>query len=140
VPSPPPTGLRTTGSQGGEWLCWPHGSRRVRAQKVRSHLAVDYTEGIGEFENTIQIDVVEVEDVGDEWTGEVSNPHDVDVDGPVSVAIGCLDGEGNLRAVESSYTDRDDIEAGGSSTYAVRKGRDHPGCEALMAGSSGYED
>ena len=101
--------------------------------------AVDFEEGIGQFENRIQVDVDDVTETGDGFTGEVSNPHDVEVSGPVGVAVACLDGGGQLVEVLTSYTDRDDLEAdGGSSTYTVTAFSEVE-CDALIVGASGYD-
>ena len=103
-------------------------------------VSIDYTEGLGEFENIVELDVEEVTHTGDAFTGRISNPHDIAVTGPVGVAVACLDGEGSIDAVFSTYADRDDIDAGGTSTFTADMYGDEADCSSLLAGASGYSD
>jgi hypothetical protein len=102
--------------------------------------AVDFTAGLGEFENIVEIDVDEVTQTGGGFTGQVSNPHEIDVTGPVDVMVACLTEGGELDAVFSTYTDRDDIDAGDASTFTVDRYGDEADCASLIVGSSGYTD
>lgn len=99
---------------------------------------VDYTDGLGQYENIVQIDIDQIEFLEGQITGTVSNPHDIEVSGPISVGVVCLGGDGIPTKVVSSYTDRDDVQAGGTSTFSMML-FDPLDCAGTLAGSSGYD-
>lgn len=103
--------------------------------------AIDFEEGVMEFENITALDIESIEVIeGGSFTGSVSNPHEVEVGGPIGVVVGCLDEAGTLEAIFSTYTDRDDVEAGGSSSFTIDTYGAEPDCAALMVGASGFTD
>jgi hypothetical protein len=102
--------------------------------------AIDYTEGLGDYENIVQLDVEELEATDGGFTGQLANPHDLEVGGPIDVTIACLDGDGVVTEIFSTFADRDDIEAGGSSSFTANIYSDQPDCAGLIAGTSGYTD
>ena len=105
--------------------------------------AIDYTTGLGDFENIVTLDVDEltVLDAGfDDFTGTLTNPHDIEVTGPISVGLACLDDTGGLTGVFSTFADRDTIEAGGTSTFTISMYGDDVACDGYLAGASGYTD
>lgn len=102
--------------------------------------AIDFTEWLREFENIIAADVENVERVGDAYTGDVTNPHDELLSGPISVGVACLTSDGGI-ATASTFTDRDELEAGESSTFTIDL-FDFPGddeCVVTLLGASGFE-
>lgn len=101
--------------------------------------AVDYTEGLGDFENIVALDVDELDAPGGQFTGTVANPHDIEVDGPISVGVACLDDDGSLVDVVDTYADRDRIEAGGEATFTIDLFGDDLDCAGVLAGASGYD-
>lgn len=106
--------------------------------------SVDYTTGLGDFENIVAVDVEEVTALGDDsfddFTGTISNPHDIDVTGPLSVSMACLDDDGSLTGVFSTYADRDDLETEGTSTFTIGLYGDDVPCGDYLAGASGYSE
>lgn len=101
--------------------------------------AIDYTQGLGEFENIVTVDVTELEVDSKRATGTLKNPHSIVVTGPISVSIACLSSEGQLTTVYSTFADREQIEPGGSSTFTVDRYDDHA-CRGQLAGASGYTE
>jgi len=105
--------------------------------------ALDYTVGHGEFENIVTLDVDELtvlDDGFDDFTGTLTNPHDIEVTGPISVGLACLDDTGGLTGVFSTFADRDNIEPGGTSTFTLSMYGDDVACDGYLAGASGYTD
>lgn len=115
------------------------GTDKLPDGATMDRVSVDYTVGLGDFENIVSVDVSEVDVNESRATGTVSNPHDIPVDGPISVAIACLDAEGNLATVYSSFTDRDNLEAGGESTFTLNLFESTP-CDGVLVGASGFTD
>lgn len=100
---------------------------------------VDYRTGLGDFENIIALEIEKLERVSDGFTGSLTNPHELDVDGPIDVTLACLNGDGELLDVLGTFADRDSVEAGGTATFTVDLFGDEPDCDGLLAGSSGYD-
>ena len=105
--------------------------------------AIDYTTGLGDFENIVTLDVDDLTPLDsdfDDFTGTLTNPHDIEVTGPISVGLACLDDTGGLTGVFSTFADRDTIEAGGTSTFTISMYGDDVACDGYLAGASGYTD
>jgi predicted small secreted protein len=102
-------------------------------------ISIDYTTGLGDFENIVVVDVTDVSASADRVTGTVTNPHDVGIDGPISVSLACLDDAGALMGVHSTFADRDAIDPGGSSTFTVESYGRTLDCAGIILGASGYD-
>ena len=101
--------------------------------------AVDYTDGLGDFENIVALDVEEFAATDGGFTGTVANPNDAADAGPIGVEVACLDNSGTAVDVLSTFADRDDIEPDGAATFTVDMFGDDPDeCAGTMAGASGY--
>jgi hypothetical protein len=101
-------------------------------------ISIDYTDGLGRFENITAVDATDVSASAERVTGTLINPHDVEVDGPISVALACLDDGGALVSVHSTFADRDAIDPGGSSTFTVDSYSRTFDCAGIILGASGY--
>jgi hypothetical protein len=105
--------------------------------------AIDYTTGLGDFENIVTIDVTDltpIESDFDDFTGTITNPHDIEVTGPISIGLACLDDAGRLTGVFSTFADRDNIEPGGTSTFTISLYGDDVACDGYLVGASGYTE
>jgi hypothetical protein len=102
-------------------------------------ISIDYTTGLGDFENIVGVDVTDVSSSADRVTGTLTNPHDVGIDGPVSVGLACLDDAGALMGVHSTFADRDAIDSGGSSTFTVESYGRPLDCAGIILGASGFD-
>jgi hypothetical protein len=102
-------------------------------------ISIDYTAGLGDFENIVVVDVTDVSSSADRVTGTLTNPHDVGIDGPISVGLACLDDAGALMGVQSTYADRDAIEPGDSSTFTVESYDRTLNCAGIILGASGFD-
>jgi hypothetical protein len=125
---------------GGIAIGYVYAGYDLPANITLEQINVDYTTGLGSFENIFAVDVTEVSVSPQRVTGTISNPHDVEVSGPISVGMACLDDSGTLIAVAGSFADRDGIEAGGTSTFTIDFYGSEMNCAGVILGSSGYED
>ena len=79
-------------------------------------MRIQFEEGLGEFENIIALDVENVEQLNNgDLVGDVTNPHDIVISGPISVATACLTADGTVLE-SNDFTDGDTMPAGGSVT------------------------
>jgi hypothetical protein len=103
-------------------------------------LRIQFEEGLGEFENIIAVDVENVEQLKNgDIVGDVTNPHDVTVSGPISVATTCLSADGTVTG-RNDFTDGDTVPAGGSVTWTISSYGEKPEtCAVRLAGASGFE-
>lgn len=103
-------------------------------------LRIQFEEGLAEFENIIALDVENVEQLkSGDLVGDVSNPHDVTVGGPISVATACLAADGTVTQ-RNEYTDGDTVPAGGSVTWTLGSYGEKPEkCAVRLVGASGFE-
>lgn len=103
-------------------------------------LRIQFTEGLGDFENIIGLDVENVEQLASgDLTGDVTNPHDITVGGPISVASACLTADGTVLE-RNGFTDGDTVPAGGSVTWTMSSYGDEPeSCVVRLVGASGFE-
>ncbi len=99
----------------------------------------DYTEGLGDFENIMALDVTDISTTGSgSFTGSIANPHDITVDGPIGINVACFDSDGQLLSVDHGFADRDQIDSGATATFTIRR-FDAPACDILAAGAGGYD-
>jgi len=70
------------------------------------------------------------------YIGILNNDSDDTATDPVSVYIGCFDGESNLLDVFSGYTDGE-VVAGGTASFSVEV-YEAPECAAVVVGASGW--
>ena len=103
-------------------------------------LRIQFEEGLGEFENIIALDVENFEQLkSGDLVGEVTNPHDVTVSGPISVATACLAADGTVSQ-SSDFTDGDTVPPGGSVTWTISSYGEEPDkCAVRLVGASGFE-
>jgi hypothetical protein len=103
-------------------------------------LRIQFEEGLSEFENIIGLDVENVEQLkSGDLVGDVTNPHDVTVSGPISVATVCLTSDGTVSE-DNDFTDGDTVPAGGSVTWTISAYGEKPKkCAVRLVGASGYE-
>lgn len=103
-------------------------------------LRIQFEEGLGEFENIIALDVESVEQLGNgDLVGDVTNPHDVTVSGPISVATACLTADG-VVSTRHDFTDGDTVPAGSSVTWTISSYGEKPEkCPVRLVGASGFE-
>jgi hypothetical protein len=125
---------------GGIAIGYVYAGFDLPANVTLEQVSVDYTTGVGSFENIFAVDVTEVSVSTQRVTGTISNPHDVEVSGPVSVGMACLDDSGTLLAVTGSFADRDGMEAGGTSTFTIDFYGDEMNCAGVIMAASGFED
>lgn len=103
-------------------------------------LRIQFEEGLGEFENIIALDVENVEQLeSGDLVGDVFNPHDVTVSGPISVATACLAADGTVSE-RNDFTDGDTVPASGSVTWTISSYGGKPEkCAVRLVGASGFE-
>jgi hypothetical protein len=101
-------------------------------------ISIDYRSGLSEFEDILAVDITDLDATAERATGTLANPHDVEVTGPISVVLACLDDSGTLTRTWSTFADRDNVEADGSSTFTVDFYGDGTDCAGVIAGGSGY--
>ena len=119
------------------------GPDALRSSATIDNPAIDYTTGLGDFENIVTVDVTDLTTLDsdfDDFTGTLTNPHDIEVTGPISVGLACLDDTGGLTGVFSTFADRDTIEPGGTSTFTISMYGDDVPCDGYLAGASGYTE
>lgn len=100
---------------------------------------IDYTNGLGDFETIVVLEIEAFELLDGSLTGTVANPHDIDVEGPIGVGVACLDNEGNLIDVIADFADRDTIEAGGTSSFTISFFGQTLVCDGVLVAASGYD-
>jgi hypothetical protein len=93
---------------------------------------------IGSLDVTpVETNVVPVEYGGNEIVGIVENPNDETVSGPVSVDIICFDAAGTaITGTHQSFTDAEEVAAGGTASFSVSISEDP--CPNYAVGASGY--
>lgn len=103
-------------------------------------LRIQFEEGLGDFENIISLDVQNVEELANgDLVGDVANPHNVTVSGPISVSTACLTADGTVSE-QNSFTDGDTVPAGDSVTWTISAYGETPGkCAVRLLGASGFE-
>lgn len=102
-------------------------------------LNIDFTEGLGQFENIIGLDIENFEELGNgDLTGDVTNPHEMTVDGPINIDTVCLSPDGQLT-YDSAFADNDSVKADAASTWTISSYSETPECEVRLLSSSGFE-
>ncbi|WP_150461069.1 hypothetical protein [Nesterenkonia ebinurensis] len=102
-------------------------------------LRVKYTEGLGSFENIITLDIDNFEQLpSGDLTGDVVNPHDVTVTGPISVDIVCLSDGGRVTD-DRSFTDSDEVDPGDYTTWTISSYGGSSECVVRLLSASGYD-
>ena len=100
---------------------------------------VDYSEEPDRFENRISLDIENFEELSNgDLTGDVVNPHDMDVGGPIGLDTVCLTAD-NEVSYDLTYADSDDIDAGDSTTWTLSSYREVPDCAVRLMTASGYD-
>lgn len=93
------------------------------------------------YETTAGLDIeaIELEERG--AAGEIANPHDVEVRGPLNVVAACLDEDGLPLWIGNGHTEHESLEAGASTAFDVSFGDvETDACEGLLADASGAVD
>lgn len=104
-------------------------------------LRLQFTEGLGDFENIVTLDVENFEQLpSGDFTGDVTNPHDIEVSGPISVDSTCLTADGRILQ-RSDFTDGDTVTPGGSVTWTLSTYDDDTAkdCALTLVSASGFE-
>ena len=102
-------------------------------------LRIDYTEGLGRFENMIGVDIENFEELASgDLTGDVVNPHASAVSGPIAIDTVCLTSDERV-IYDGTYSDNDTVEAGGSSTWTMSFYSDRPECAVRLLSARGFE-
>lgn len=102
-------------------------------------VSIDSTPGLSDSENRVAVDVEDVEQLANgAITGDLVNPHDITVSGPIGVAALCIGPKGDLTHL-SDYADREELAAGSSSTFTLTTYGSKPECNVTLIGASGYE-
>ena len=103
-------------------------------------LRIQYTEGLSDFENIVMLDVKNFEQLASgDLTGDVKNPHDITVDGPINIASACLTADGEV-VDQQAFADSDPVPAGDSVTWTISSYGEKPDkCLVRLIGASGYE-
>lgn len=101
-------------------------------------LTVDYQTD-DDFENIRDLEVADAGLAegglsGMQVVGEVANPYDHEVDGPISVTVACFDGDA-LTEVTSGFADRDQVRADETVSFSVRAGES---CSTFLVGARGF--
>lgn len=100
---------------------------------------IDYVEGIDPYESIIGLDIENVEELSSgDLTGDVSNPHDIPVEGPFSIETVCISKDDKVLHDEA-FADRDSLESGDSTTWTLSFYRAAPDCEVRLLSASGYD-
>lgn len=102
-------------------------------------LRVDFTEGLGSFESIVTLDIENFEELSNgDLTGDVANPHDITVGGPIGIDTVCLTDDDSVT-YNQTYADNDDVDAGDSATWTLSSYRDTPECAVRLVSASGYD-
>ena len=102
-------------------------------------LRVDFTEGIDRYERVVTLDIENFEELSHgDLTGDVTNPHDITVGGPIGINTVCLSDD-DFVTHDQTFADNDDVTAGDSSTWTLSSYRDTPQCAVRLLGASGYD-
>jgi hypothetical protein len=124
----------------------PHDSapRAASARRHGSQCSAQrrtFEDGVGEFENIIALDVENFEQLeSGDLVGDVTNPHDVTVSGPISVATACLTEDGTVSE-RNDFTDGDTVAPGASVTWTISSFGEGPeDCAVRLVGASGFEE
>lgn len=102
-------------------------------------LDVDFTEGLGTFESVVTLDIENFEELSNgDLTGDVANPHDISVGGPIGIDTVCLSGD-DVVTYHDTYGDKDDLDAGAATTWTLSSYRETPECAVRLLSASGYD-
>lgn len=102
-------------------------------------LNVDFTEGLGSYESIVALDIENFEELSNgDLTGDVVNPHDETVGGPIGIDTVCFSGDDSV-SYDQTFADNDDVDAGASTTWTLSSYRDTPECAVRLLSASGYD-
>lgn len=104
-------------------------------------LRVDFTEGLGDFENITVLDIENFEELPNgDLTGDATNPHDAEVTGPIGVDSLCLSGDERVTYT-STFADNDTVAPGEAAIWTISNyGGEIPECAVRLVGASGYSE
>src|SRR5690625_43885 len=103
-------------------------------------LKIDYTEGLESYESSVAVDIENFEELSSgDITGDVSNPHEIDVHVPVSVDTLCVTSDESL-IYDNTYSDNDTLTAGDTSTWTLSYYDDAPDCAIRMISAVGRDN
>lgn len=104
-------------------------------------LRVDFTEGLGDFENITSLDIENFEELPNgDLTGDATNPHDEVVTGPISIETACLSSDGEVSH-DFAFADNDTVDAGESAIWTISNyGGESAECAVRLVGASGYSE
>jgi len=89
---------------------------------------IDFTEGIGRFENVIGLDIDYLEQLANgDLTGNVTNPHEITVEEPISINTLCSAPDGQLT-FDTAYADNNSVQAEDSSIWILSS---YPGSQIV---------
>lgn len=106
-----------------------------------SDLQVDFTEGLGGFENIVGLDIENLEELPNgDLTGDAMNPHDEVVTGPISIGSVCLSGDERVTH-SSTFAESNTVSAGDSAIWTISNySGDIPECAVRLVGASGFSE
>lgn len=104
-------------------------------------LRVDFTEGLGDFENVIGLDIENFEELPNgDLTGDAVNPHDEVVTGPIGIDSVCLSGDDRVT-YNSTYSENDTVSAGEAAIWTISNySGDSAECAVRLVGASGFSE
>lgn len=104
-------------------------------------LRVDFTEGLGDFENIIGLDIENFEELPNgDLTGDATNPHEEVVTGPISIESVCLFGDDQVSH-DFAFADNDTVDPGEAAIWTISNySGDSPECEVRLVGANGFSE
>ncbi|MEJ7648614.1 MAG: hypothetical protein WKF57_06105 [Nakamurella sp.] len=101
--------------------------------KSKVEISVESSSNAGYY---IDIPVTTINAVGTDLVGQVSNPSSEKIGGPIRIATGCFDGDGNLLFVDTiNFADKDELAPGSKSGFSVSLY--DKSCPTFLVGASG---
>ena len=84
------------------------------------------------------VEITELNAIGDQIIGALTNNSDSEVSGPIGVGGVCFAADGTLAGTFSAYAEQDDLAPGGIGSFSTNLYGDP--CPVGLAGASGYGD
>lgn len=86
--------------------------------------------------SSLEATVAEVSQVEDRFVGFLSNPHSVEISGPVEINVVCLAENGSIASYNEDYTESETIPVGDQVPFQVTL--DSPSCDYFLIAADGY--
>ena len=100
---------------------------------------VDYeTISLMRYRGIYDAEVNEASFLGDRLVGEIVNPHEFELSGPISVNVMCFDADGQIIGFDTGYSEVDTLPAGDSTVFQVDFWNVDD-CSLFVVAASGYD-